>query len=73
MSRKGLWLELICPSVVFLQERTFVVGPHGGKQDTVKIHNFTGDACVTSKSWVPQKRFIFSFPLSHQYAQQKFG
>ncbi len=27
------------------QERTFMVGPHGGKWDTVKVDNFTGGFC----------------------------
>ena len=27
------------------QERTYMVGPHGGKWDTVKVDNFTGGCC----------------------------
>ena len=26
------------------QERTFVVGPHGGKLGSIKVDSFTGDA-----------------------------
>ena len=27
-----------------VQERTYVVGPHGGKLNSVKVDSFTGDA-----------------------------
>lgn len=32
----------------FVQERTYVVGPHGGKMDSIKVDSFTGDAHVPS-------------------------
>ena len=39
---------------MLLQENTFVVGPHGGKMDSVKVDSFTGDlqaSCHSGTEW----------------------
>ena len=39
---------------MLLQENIFVVGPHGGKMDSVKVDSFTGDlqaSCHSGTEW----------------------
>ena len=57
-----------------MQERTYVVGPNGGKLDSVKIKNFTGDDDCSSLQPNSMLQSDTKVPglLLHSYASQRF-
>ena len=57
-----------------MQERTYVVGPNGGKLDSVKIENFTGDddRSALQPNSMLQSDTAVPGSLLHSNASQKF-